>query len=41
MTYCITSRRGTSKLLEVFPNPFDYINKRCSKQYKIKDRNLK
>ena len=26
MTYCITSRRGTSKLLELVPNPFDDIN---------------
>ena len=32
MTYCITSRRGTSKLLELVPNPFDDINKICSKQ---------
>ena len=34
MTYCITSRRGTSKLLELVPNPFDDINKICSKQTK-------
>ena len=27
MTYYITSRRGTSKLLELVPNPFDDINK--------------
>ena len=33
MTYCITSRRGTSKLLELVPNPFDDINKICSKQH--------
>ena len=32
MTHCITSRRGTSKLLELVPNPFDDINKICSKQ---------
>ena len=32
MTYCITSRRGTNKLLELVPNPFDDINKICSKQ---------
>ena len=32
MTYCITSKRGTSKLLELVPNPFDDINKICSKQ---------
>ena len=32
MTYCIISRRGTSKLLELVPNPFDDINKICSKQ---------
>ena len=32
MTYCITSRRGTSKLLELVPNPFDDTNKICSKQ---------
>ena len=32
MTYCITLRRGTSKLLELVPNPFDDINKICSKQ---------
>ena len=32
MTYCITSRRGTSKLLELVPNPFDDINKICSKR---------
>ena len=25
MTYCITSRRGTSKLLEIVPNPFDLM----------------
>ena len=31
MTFCITSRRGTSKLLELVPNPFDDINKICSK----------
>ena len=35
MTYCITSRRGTSKLLELVPNPFDDINKICSKQTNI------
>ena len=34
MTYCITSRRGTSKLLELVPNPFDDINKICSKPTK-------
>ena len=38
MTYCITSRRGTSKLLELVPNPFDDINKICSKQNKTKQR---
>ena len=27
-------RRGTSKLLELVPNPFDDINKICSKQSK-------
>ena len=27
MTYCITSRRGTSKLLELVSNPYDDINK--------------
>ena len=32
MTHCITSRRGNSKLLELVPNPFDDINKICSKQ---------
>ena len=32
MTYCITLRRGTSKLSELVPNPFDDINKKCSKQ---------
>ena len=35
MTHCITSRRGTSKLLELVPNPFDDINKICSKQKDI------
>ena len=34
MTYCITLRRGTSKLSELVPNPFDNINKICSKQNK-------
>ena len=32
MTYCITSRRGTSKLLELVPNPFDDIKKNILKQ---------
>jgi hypothetical protein len=27
--------RGTSKLQELVPNPFDYINKICSKQTKL------
>ena len=39
MTDCISLRRGTSKLLELVPNPFDLFNKLCSKQnvclYKI------
>ena len=35
MTYWITSRRGTSKLLELVPNPFDDINNICSKQTKF------
>ena len=33
MTYCINSRRGTSKLLELVPNPFDDINEIHSKQH--------
>ena len=32
MTDCIRLKRGTSKLLERVPNPFDDINKICSKQ---------
>ena len=35
MTYCLTSRRATSKLLELVPNPFDNINKICSKQHDV------
>ena len=32
MTYCITSRRGSSDLLELVPKSFDDTNKICSKQ---------
>lgn len=32
MAYCISLRRGTSKFLELVSNPFDVINKICSKQ---------
>ena len=32
MTDCNSLRRGTSKLLELVPNPFDLFNKLCSKQ---------
>ena len=31
-TDCNSLRRGTSKLLELVPNPFDLFNKLCSKQ---------
>ena len=31
MTACIRLRRGTSKLLELVPIPFDQFNKLCSK----------
>ena len=31
MTDCNSLRRGTSKLLELVPNPFDLFNKLCSK----------
>ena len=33
MTYCITFRRGASKLSELVPNLFDDINKMCSNKY--------
>ena len=32
MTDCISLRRGTSKLLELVPYPFDLFNKLCSKR---------
>ena len=32
MTFCITPRRGTSKLLELIPKSYDDINKIYSKQ---------
>ena len=35
MTPCISLRRGTSKLLELVPYPFDLFNKLCSKQNTI------
>ena len=31
MSDCNSLRRGTSKLLELVPNPFDLFNKLCSK----------
>ena len=37
MTDCISLRRGTSKLLELVPNPFDLLIKLCSIQAKHVD----
>lgn len=45
MTFCISLRKGTSKLSEPVPNPCDQCNKLCSKQrhilHKIRSRRFK
>ena len=41
MSYYITSRRVTINLLELVPNPFDDINKKCSKRKQKKNKGAK